>query len=282
MVLYHPTFEVLENINSYINDISILYAVDNSDSPNSILIDSIRKLTKVQYVNLQGNKGIATALNTAASLAIQDHYELLLTMDQDSKAADGMIPLLLKTFRSIEGKKTGIVSPLQLDPTQPNQESVETGIQNPLVVMTSGNLLNLKAYQDVGPFLEELFIDSVDIEFCLRLNRKNYAVYLVPQAHLYHTVGKPTRVSIFGKKPLVTNHNPIRRYYITRNKMFVNRIYGKEFPDFCASETRELLISIIKIILFEDNKTAKLWYSWLGFLDFCSSRLGKFKRQVNR
>jgi len=45
--------------------------------------------------------------------------------------------------------------------------------------MTSGNLLNLHAVKQIGGFSEDLFIDRVDQEYCLRLRMNNFRVIQV-------------------------------------------------------------------------------------------------------
>ena len=43
VVLYHPDESVLENIKTYIDDIDLLFAVDNSDKKNIKIVESLKK-----------------------------------------------------------------------------------------------------------------------------------------------------------------------------------------------------------------------------------------------
>jgi len=52
-------------------------------------------MEKVRYLTAGTNSGIGTALNTAGRMAVQEGYEYLLTMDQDSVASVGMIRTML-------------------------------------------------------------------------------------------------------------------------------------------------------------------------------------------
>ena len=84
VVLYNPTEDVLDNIESYLCDIDRLYIIDNSiESHQNMFKDS-----KITYIPLMQNKGIAYALNEGAKHAIEDSFEYLLTLDQDSSFKD--------------------------------------------------------------------------------------------------------------------------------------------------------------------------------------------------
>src|SRR4051812_24739580 len=84
IILYYPEEKVLENVQSYLEQIEKLYVVDNTESNQSGLIENILQLPKITYLHDEMNKGIAARLNQVCDLAIEDGYEWLLTMDQDS------------------------------------------------------------------------------------------------------------------------------------------------------------------------------------------------------
>ncbi|MCL5027439.1 MAG: glycosyltransferase [Bacteroidetes bacterium] len=83
-VLYQPSEEVILNILSYLNQIDLLYIIDNSEEINIEIIDRIREYDRIKILDNYGNVGIAAALNKAARKAIEDDYDFLLTMDQDT------------------------------------------------------------------------------------------------------------------------------------------------------------------------------------------------------
>lgn len=63
IVLYNPTEEVFENIQSYINDIDALYILDNTDTPTPNILEGLRNIEKAKYFSMNGNKGLAYALD---------------------------------------------------------------------------------------------------------------------------------------------------------------------------------------------------------------------------
>ena len=159
VVLYNPDQKVINNINSYIDELDTLYLVDNSSTDNSTLFTH----EKVEYIPLQKNTGIAHALNVGARKAIDHNFHYLLTMDQDSMFEKNA----LKNMKSIidadeEKDQVGIYSPFHKTAiSEPVPEELFT---SPLVVMTSGNIINLDIYKCVEGFKEWMFIDCVDFE----------------------------------------------------------------------------------------------------------------------
>ncbi len=138
--------------------------------------------------------------------------------------------------------------------------------------MTSGCLLSLDAYREVGPFRDDLFIDFVDNEYCLRLRKMGFQVLRANGAMLQHSVGDTHKYGPF----IATNHSPLRRYYKTRNRFWVFREYVKDFPGHCLFDLVRLVKEIVSIILFEGEKLAKLRMMWRGWCDFLRGRFGRY------
>ncbi|GGK70819.1 glycosyltransferase family 2 protein [Rufibacter glacialis] len=277
VVLYNPQVDVLANIATYLPDLAVLYCLDNSEEKNHGLIEKLMATPKVHYLDLQGNKGLAAALNKGAALAIKQEFLWLLTMDQDSAAQTGMIPLLRQALAHTQEEKVAIVAPFQQDKDNQGQTRQE-GIQEVEAVMTSGNLLSLSAYSAVGPFKDEFFIDYLDYEFCLRLRLQGYKILQNPQAVLFHSVGDITLNSFLGVHITASNHSALRRYYITRNRLQVMETYKRHFPGYFKQEVLDLLKDVIRITFFEKDKLKKLRYMGYGIRDFRNRRFGKFQK----
>ena len=99
VVLYNPDDNVRTNIDSYINELDILYVVDNSPIPN----DNNKKINceKIKYISNNGNKGIANALNVGANNALKENCEWLLTMDQDSTFKDNSLSKMKELLKKL-------------------------------------------------------------------------------------------------------------------------------------------------------------------------------------
>ena len=275
VLLYNPDKDVIENILSYIDSIDFLYIIDNSKESSEKVLNFINDhFEKIEYVFNQENIGVASALNIAVEKALNDGFHYLLTMDQDSMATPNMVERMLSIQNNFDN--VGIISPTQIDKFHsPLSNAIE--INEKLVVMTSGNLLNLSVFKIVGPFNEELFIDFVDVEYCLRLKQNNFKTIQIKSLELLHSEGNLTAKSFLGKTVYPHNHAAFRWYYKTRNLFYINKLYGKNFPQYFSEEFKLFRNNIIKIILFESRKREKLWWMIKGFYHFKKNRMGKYQ-----
>ncbi len=280
VILYNPADNFVDNILLYANDVEVIYAIDNSETLSSDRAQKLALLPNVIYMPNGDNVGIAKALNIAAERAIQDGYDYLLTMDQDSKVTSGMIKTMLDCLGANELNidLVALVSPLHIyrcvelsAGTNPCEEVLTT--------MTSGNLLSLRAYKHIGPFLEDLFIDFVDEEYCLRLAIMGFKTVRANRAVLNHSLGDITSHRFIWRIVSTSNHPAIRRYYSTRNKFFVYKQYKKHFPAYFLQFFVSLRSDIIMIALFEKNRYQKLKMMLQGYLDY---RKGKYGKYVSR
>lgn len=272
IVLYRPDGEVLENIDCCRGQVEQLLVIDNTEGPDPALANRLREREGVEYFPLGENLGVARALNIGAEKALERGFRLLLTLDQDSRAEKGMVAALLSCYAADAAETIGIVAPVLIT-GQGRTSSPESRCETAGIVMTSGNLLNLEAYCAVGGFRDELFIDFVDIEYCLRLKCKGYRIVRATGALLHHQVG--TRLMV-GPVQL-SSHSPIRKYYKTRNRLAVACRYGKYFPAWCLRDMLRSILELGRLICFEPEKGAKLRMMWRGFRDFRRGKFGPYE-----
>ncbi len=262
VVLYNPTLEVVENIKSYNKYCKEVIAVDNSDMKNEIVIRQIKKIKNLKYVSLNGNHGIAKALNVGCKYGKNNNYKWVLTMDQDSKFNDNLIKIMFDHIRDYHD--IGIISPNYFFDRKRN--SKYTGVKTKKYTMQSGNLLNLNIYEKIGEFKEEFFIDGVDYEYCLRLNKNGYKVYECGEAILYHNPGI-TKKLLFFKYGYCS---PTRIYYQVRNLSWISHEY-KSFKIKLI-----LIYKWLKIMFFFDNKKEYFNMYKKGITDYRNNRFGKY------
>lgn len=272
VVLYRPSSETLDNVLSYLRQVQVLYAVDNTEQPDESLAKRLESFDGVEYLPNHQNLGVAAALNLAARKALEGGYEWLLTMDQDSVATGGMVDTLLSCASEPGVGRVGLVSPFHVQVGGAKREPAGRCHQV-LTPMTSGSLVSLSAHTAVGPFLEELFIDEVDNEFCLRLRVAGYSVLEAGEARLSHRVGT-VRFHRFPVPMYTTNHPPVRRYYMTRNRLYVGRMYRHSFPSYYRWQRGQIVKDAVKIALYEDRKLEKLRMMFSGMRDGLRGRLG--------
>ena len=129
-------------------------------------------------------------------------------------------------------------------------------------------------YQKIGGFKDWLFIDAVDFEYCLNAKKHRYKVIQMNTVELNHNLGKIEKKKFLNKKTYVTNHNAIRRYYITRNRHYLYDMYKKDFDEYCRLEVRMTKKELIKILLFEKDKLNKSRHIYKGYRDYKKGKKG--------
>lgn len=279
VVLYRPGEDVAENISSYAGQVDILFAVDNSENQFADTAERLRQFDNVVHIANGENLGVAKALNVGAQLAMEHGCDFLLTMDQDSRATPGMIDKMLACLGSFKPGYIGIIAPFHT--TKPgekpagNRECLEAE-----AVMTSGNLLSLEAYREVGAFLDELFVDFVDIEYCLRLRSRGFRVVRANRAVLEHNVGTIMKFRLLSKDLYLTSHSPLRKYYKTRNRFFVGDRYKDVFPAFCRADRIRFFLELLRLLFFENEKREKLEMMRRGYADYRRGRLGRYEAEA--
>ena len=156
VTLYNPTDQDIKNIDSYINDIDVLYVIDNTEGKDNK--DRLPKSKKIKYIFNNENIGVASALNYACELAIKDGYDYLLTNDQDTFFRENVIKGMKKDIEENDMTNIGIVSPwhnTKLLDKKPTEK-----YDDPHDVMTSGNILNLKIWKNQPWYLEQMVLEQ--------------------------------------------------------------------------------------------------------------------------
>ena len=269
VVFYNPNNSNIDNINNYLDEVDKLYVVDNSEDE----VIRIKDNKKIEYIKYRENKGIAYALNDAAKNAIKDGYKYLLTLDQDSEMNSSILKQMKKFLNDNQDNNIGLISPYQDIDT--NDEIPTEEYTDIVEIMTSGNIINLDAYQKIHGFKDWLFIDHVDTEYCMNLHKNNYKVLRLNHVVMKHHLGNYTIRHLLKKEYRLSNHSPIRRYYMVRNALYIRKMYHDIYPDYT-----EFLIRIQKgqakrILVFEHQKIKKLYYMYKGYKDFKRGKKGK-------
>ena len=274
-VLYNPGKDFLSNIYSYANHVSLVILVDNSENPDTSFYTQLPKDIKVELIINRENKGIAVALNQGIKLAAAHDFEWALTMDQDSFFEKEMIEKYVETFNHIaEKNKVAVVGPVF-------EKKIKTNFAEIIPVtslITSGSLVNIAFFNQIGGYNEQLFIDEVDHEYCYRAKLKGYSILQLQQVYFQHALGKTKHVTTISgqKNKSKTFHSPLRLYYIVRNSCYVIAKFKVSFPEEMKLKRKDVLVRIKNNFLYGNNKIAVLKYVIRGFLDFKRKRFGKY------
>jgi len=263
VVLYHCPPERLDGLQTYASQVERLYVIDNTEQPDPAVREALSRMPGVVYTANGQNQGIARALNQAARQALAEGFTHLLTMDDDSRTPPGYVRQLTDFLDQHPDLRIGILAPYHT----PVRAAGE-GFTHVPYTMTSGNLLSLRAYAEAGPFWEELFIDHVDHEYGLRLNRLGWAVIELTDLRLDHPLGVRKARPVLGGT--FVSHSPRRGYFIARNGLAV----GRRHPAFLPRALQLTAKEVLKALLWEDRRPERLRFIGRGLRDGLTGRLG--------
>lgn len=281
IVTYNPDLERLQkNINAIEPQVEHLIIVDNS-SKNINLISRIKGECniKIDLIENKENIGIASALNQALDYAYKNNFDWILTLDQDSICDINMISEMKSQYEKEDNKNIALIAPNILDENITlKPQDIKEGIEYTGPVITSGSLTKTNIAKNIGGFVDKLFIDQVDFDFCLRLKDSGADILKVNRAIIYHQLGEISEHKLFGKTITTTNHSPIRRYYYYRNLIYMYEHHKENHKEWINLEIKHAIKNIPRIILFEKNKTDQIKSITKGILDAKKGKYGQFKK----
>lgn len=269
---YHPDArfaEYLSGISAQCNEVII---VDNGSAGQAG--DMLRTISRVGVflIEMGSNTGLGAALNHGIVQARTRGYSWVVLFDQDS------LPLgdMAETFCTIlsahpEPRKVAIIGSSFIDRNRQtsdparNESPEKTAWKEKKRVITSGMLLSLGAFEKLGPFREDFFVDTIDHEYCYRARAKGWHVLQAGVPLLSHSVGNYRRHRFLGAQVWRSHHSALRCYFMTRNPLLLawdQHAYAKLLRGGFKAIKNSLLI-----LLFEENKLEKLAATLSGYRD---------------
>lgn len=289
IITYNVENDFENRVNKLKEKVDEIIVVDNGSNPETISM--LKELEKeITIIYLEENKGIAYALNKGIKYSIEKGYDWILTLDHDSIVTNDMIRNMLKCYEGFDKElkeKVAMLVPVHVEEKEyqnsnviSNEEEFSKPYREVLTEITSGALTKADIYKNVGLYDEKLFIDLVDHDYCLSLNRKGFRVIQVSSAVLIHNLGESVKRNVLGLKMIPTNHSPLRRYYMSRNRHYIWDKYKEDFPGWVLTDKRRFITENLKIILFEDKKMEKFKYIKRGIKDYKNNIFGEFKNNI--
>lgn len=236
--------------------------------------------------HMHSNTGVATALNAGFQWALAQGAEFVITFDQDSEPAPDMVSALMDAYQTLvtTGRKVGAVGPQQVDrrtgrrapflePISRYRRRVTPDVRQVMEVdhlITSGCLVPMQVWNDAGHFLDDLFIDYVDIEWSLRLRHRGWHLYGVGAATLSHSIGD--KVAHWWGIPFPW-HSPLRHYFIFRNAAYLQTLAHVSLG-WKLFDALQLAKKLVIFTLVGRPRSAHLFAMLRGLRDGLQGRLG--------
>ncbi|WP_036858159.1 glycosyltransferase family 2 protein [Segatella baroniae] len=270
IVLYNPDISKLKkNINAILPLVTELLLVDNCSRNISQIKSLYSSDQRIKIIDLQENFGIAKAQNIICKEAKKKKYEWALILDQDSVVPDNIISEYKESI--IRNPFAAMICPRIFDRNFGEINNYFDKIEESInYCIASATLLKISAWEKVGGFCEEMFIDSVDFDICYSLKELGYFIIRNNNVILLHEVGHSNIVHYLGKDYQIFNHSPLRYYYIIRNSIYLGRRHN------CLSKW--LLVNFriwFQVNFYEKNRLRKNKMILLGFFHGIMGKYGK-------
>ena len=291
IVTYYPDTSTSAQVKKLTELCNKVIVVDNTPGDTIINFPVIQNLMVYKFWK---NTGLAKALNKGIELAGKQGFQNIFLFDQDSRVPSHFFHSMLRFKSKVDRvvnncalyvpnffdrhSKTVARFPLLTPFTLKHAtcEDIQSLQRNCAVIaITSGSLMTYSRFREIGPMRDDYFIDFIDNEYCLRLNKLGFRVAINCNVILDHAIGKRSIHQFLGITIKPNNHLPVRRYYIFRNgvRTAVNFIFA--YPSYIILIFARIIHELISIILYEGNKFKKIEALIYGIYHGLIGKMGK-------
>jgi rhamnosyltransferase len=273
VVTYFPDAHVVDRARVIADQVGAVVVVDNGSGPDCE--KTLRSLSHIPGLTLlrnDANTGLATALNQGVGWAKDKGFAWALLFDQDSTPLAGMVEELARISQELGQEACpALIGSNFVDVNsnrawfEPTDNSKGSWVHS-RTMTTSGTLVPLAAFDALGPFRSDLFVDFVDMEYSLRARSRGHKVVTSVRPLMLHTIGAKRKRRILWRTVWPTYHPPLRRYYIARNTVSLLREYASTDPEWAIKQVLALAKSLVLILLFEDKRFSKLMVTGRGII----------------
>lgn len=245
------------NISSYASALKKIYIVDNSSENNVHLAAQIKNSL---YIPLGKNTGIANALNVGCECAIADGFHWCMTMDQDSVWNDMELKKYMATIDAQNSFFQNFSPSLKYESLYSFSMNIKNIFRNRRQTecvdfqfddrwITSGSVMKLSVWSDLGKFNPELFIDEVDFDYCARFSEAGMKNLCCKDVVLHHTLGESKKFFFLN----YGSHSNFRVYYQIRNLLYMKNTYPEYTRKYKGKY--DLIKKMTKLVFLNPFKT---------------------------
>lgn len=267
IITFNPDIgRLIENVKSVKqNGIDSILIVDNGSKNISAVKETVKN-EHLALIENSDNYGVSKALNQIFSYCADHSIEWVLSLDQDSVCPNNLGEEYIRYIDNNPEAEKIILCPIIKDRNSSLNAS-QTGASYVDVkrCITSGSLTSVYCWKTLNGFDDYLFIDSVDWDFCDRAISHGFRIVQITKVQLIHEIGNTVDHRFLIWKFPVLNHNSFRKYYRSRNLIYLAKKNGSIK---CYIKNYLSVIKIIIIILlYEKEKREKLHAVFKGYKD---------------
>lgn len=275
IVSHHPDPEWPARLAAVRREHARILVVDNSTDPEARnrVMNTAASIPGATVLSLPQNPGIGAALNLAFSTLADEGHTRAVAYDQDSTPAPGFAAALAATCVALP--RAAVIGANWTDPRRPGRPALflrpgfplslgfhrvpaDHDLSGLLCVITSGSLFDLSAWRTLGGFAEELFLDLVDTDYCLRARRAGHDIAACASAGLLHHRGEKQPVRFLGRVFYPAHTPAFRLYCLSRNRILVFRRHRLTPVAWTAYECAYAFKIGFDALFLENNRVARL------------------------
>jgi rhamnosyltransferase len=270
VVSYNGLQKTRQNVEALRRQVRQLHIVDNGSDTESLgVLELLEREPGITVERLGENRGVGYALNRGVERAREIGCSWLLTMDQDS-VVDGSF---IAAFQTALEREPELVCLAPRTTSRSLKKDAAGGEIS--YAITSGNLVRVSVFEQIGLYDDGFFVDCIDFDFCLRLRRAGYAVHRVPAAMMQHQLGDAVDLPKVVER-IYARHSPVRRYYMYRNSLYMAERYVFKFPGFIFKLGLSQMLLLVFIGLLDSNPLASYRAIARGVWDYALRRNGRY------
>lgn len=276
-----------QSINAHINQSKrpeLLLIVDNCSTDDTpAYLEQLNKtydFVKIirSNINLGGAGGFSIALDYIVS---EDTYDWVWLMDDDAIPDQNALEKLCSIkksenfiYGSLPLNKNICVWPnYNLEKKLLQKKDDFNEIEEVGWIPFLGFFINCKLVKKIGLPDKDFFIAADDVEYSLRAKKNGSRIFIVKDSNLEHPC--PEIYKLFIGYRYISNLRlaPWKRYYDTRNRLFVaQRYYGLKYY---YQTIPGSFLRLISILIFEDQKNKQIKAFFAGLYDAFFNKSGK-------
>ncbi len=268
IILYNPDLDRLkENLAHIVPQCSHILCIDNASANLEQTKVLLQQYEDIELMENTQNVGVAAALNQGMTYWEEKGLQWVLSLDQDSVCPMNLMEQLLQHVDLDE--KIAIICPKIQNEGQGIMPSTGVVVDSNAKlrwiddVITSGSLMSVEKWRALGGYDEQLFIDFVDVDLCIRIVKQGFRILEDSSVVLEHQIGETFTRKLLGKTFIVRNHSPFRKYYIIRNDIYIYKKKEQVLKNVIKFIAREMLL----VVLYEKDKWKKVKSMCRGIID---------------
>jgi rhamnosyltransferase len=281
-VLYNPDPKLLDALLKVLTKDGLQLFVFANGPLDPRANEIIAQFPDLHIMRSVNNLGLGAGLNAVMRAADEAGYAHVALFDQDTTPTSGIVRRLQvgMSFLEADGKKIAAIGPRLVPPAgttflpivywwrKPRQHEPAGAVD---FLPTSGSLVSVAAWREVGLFRADYFVDGVDVEWGFRAWHLGWASVVDRDVEMPHRWGQEDDAKhVSGRQ--IERQSAVRLYYYVRNS--VHGLGLKTMPLRWKLHQSLRMIGQLGLILVSRRSDVPIGLVWRALADGWTGRMG--------